>query len=268
MSYNKLFIKSTCLIVFSLFLFSCKHQLEDKIIVGEVDSSEIDVGVKVPGRISDIYVAEGDSISKGQSLGKLESKELDAKLDVINAALKDANNQYTLAKKTYNRIKNLYKNKVIPKQQFDEVEYKYKAAFQKVKAVQGQLNEIKAYYLELTIVSPIDGEVVQIIANPGELVSTGYPIITILNPKNMWVVFNIHEDDLKNIEKGKNYQVFFPALNKTFEMEVVYISALGTFASWKPTAQQGNYDLKTFEIRLKSKGLIPNLRPGMTAVLK
>lgn len=51
-------------------------------------------------------------------------------------------------------------------------------------------------------------------------------------------------------------------------MEVTYISALGTFASWKPIAQQGNYDLKTFEVRLKSKDAIENLRPGMTAVLK
>ncbi|MDR0723971.1 MAG: efflux RND transporter periplasmic adaptor subunit [Endomicrobium sp.] len=268
MNFNKLFVRLAYLFVFSLFLFSCKQQSKDKVIVGEVDASEIDVGVKMPGRISEIYISEGDSVSKGQSLGKLESKELDAKLEVINAALKDANSQYVLAKKTYNRMKNLYQNRVIPKQQFDEIEYKYKAAFQKVKAVEGQLDEINAYYLELTIVSPIDGEIVQVIANHGELVSTGYPIITILDPKNIWVVFNIREDDLKNIEKGKSYQVFFPALDKTFEMEVVYISALGTFASWKPTAQQGNYDLKTFEIRLKSKELIANLRPGMTAVLK
>ncbi|MDR0617997.1 MAG: efflux RND transporter periplasmic adaptor subunit [Endomicrobium sp.] len=268
MNFSKLYVRLVFLFIFPFILFSCKEQHKDKIIIGEVDSSEIDVGVKIPGRISEIYVSEGDNVKKGQVLGKLEGKELDAKLAVVNAALKDANNQYTLAKKTYNRIKNLYQSKVIPKQQFDEVEYKYKAAYQKVQAVQGQVDEINAYYLELTITSPMDGEVVQIVSNPGELVSTGYPIITLLNPKDMWVVFNIREDGLKSIEKGKKYQVFFPALDKSFEMELVYISALGTFASWKPTAQQGSYDLKTFEIRLKSKELIANLRPGMTAVLK
>lgn len=54
-----------------------------------------------------------------------------------------------------------------------------------------------AYYSELTITSPIDGEIVQVISNLGELVSTGYPIFTIFNPNDIWAVFNIREDDLK-----------------------------------------------------------------------
>jgi multidrug resistance efflux pump len=56
----------------------------------------------------------------------------------------------------------------------------------------------------------MDGEVVQIILNPGRtcFYRTGYPII-LLNPKDIWVVFNIREDDLKGIEKGKNIKHFF-----------------------------------------------------------
>jgi HlyD family secretion protein len=125
-----------------------------------------------------------------------------------------------------------------------------------------------AYYSELTITAHIDGEMVQIISNPGELVSTGYPILTIFNPSDIWAVFNIREANLKDIHKNNSYVIFFPALNKNVTMEVTYISALEAFASWKPTAQQDNYDLKTFEVRLKSKTPVENLRPGMTAVLK
>jgi HlyD family secretion protein len=162
-------------------------------------------------------------------------------------------------------MQNLYSSNVISKQQYDEVE---KASQQKVQAVKGQKDEVMAYYCELTITSSIDGEIVQIISNPGELVSTGYSTLTIFNPNDIWVVFNIREDDLVNIHKGSSYKGFFPALNKTAYMEATYISALGTFASWKPTSQQGNYDLKTFEVRLKSKDSIENLRPGVTAILK
>jgi len=250
----------------SFALFSCSQ--EKKTIAGEVDATEIDVGVKVPGRIAEIFVREGDTVKKGQLLGRLEGKELDAKLKTVNAALAEAQAQLSLAEKTYDRIKNLYETGVIPKQQFDEAEYKYNAAKQKVQAVKGQYDEVMAYYGELTVISPIDGEIVQIISNPGELVSTGYPILTIFNPDDIWAVFNVREDNLKDINKGSSYKVFFPALDKTVEMEVTYISALGTFASWKPTSQQGNYDLKTFEVRLKSKDKIENLRPGMTAVLQ
>jgi HlyD family secretion protein len=259
-------LKLFALAIVPLALFGCSS--DKKIIVGEVDASEIDVGVKVPGRIAEIFVTEGESVKKGRILGRLEGRELDAKLKTVNAALKEAEEQLALAEKTYSRVKNLYEMEVIPKQQFDEADYKYNAAKQKVQAVKGQKDEVMAYYDELTITAPVDGEIVQIISNPGELVAAGYPILTILNPDDMWAVFNIREDDLKNIHKGNSYEIFFPALDKKFSMEVTYISALGTFASWKPTAQQGNYDLKTFEVRLKSKEKIENLRPGMTAVKK
>lgn len=237
-------------------------------ISGEVDATEIDIGVKVPGRIAEIFVTEGQSVKKGDILGRLEGKELDAKLKTVNAALKEAQEQYQLAEKTYNRIKTLYDDGIVPKQQFDETEYKYNASLQKINAVQGQKNEIMAYYDELTIVAPIDGEITQIISNPGELVATGYPIITLLDINDMWVVFNIREDLLNDLQKDKEIKVYIPALKNTFEMKITYVSAMAAFATWKPTNQQNNYDLKTFEVRAKSNKKIENLRPGMTAVLK
>jgi HlyD family secretion protein len=252
------------IITFAVFL-GCNE--DKRTIVGEVDATEIDVGVKVPGRIAEVLVTEGERVTKGQILGRLEGKELDAKLKTVNAALEEAQQQLTLAEKTYARINNLYNTKVVPKQQFDEASYKYNAALQQVAAVKGQRDEVLAYYDELTMTAPIDGEIVQIISNPGELVAAGYPVLTILNTLDMWAVFNVREDDLKNIHKGGVYKVFFPALGKEFDMEVTYISPLGTFATWKPTASQGNYDLKTFEVRLKSAQTIENLRPGMTAVI-
>ena len=259
------FIKLLFIALMPLALFACSG--EQKITVGEADASEIDVGVKVPGRIAEIFVAEGETVKQGQILGRLEGKELDAKLKTVNAALKEAQDQLSLAEKTYERIKNLFESGVIPKQQFDETDYKYNAAKQKVLAVKGQKDEVMAYYDELTITAPIDGEVVQIISNPGELVATGYPILTILNPDDIWAVFNVREDNLKDIRKGESYEVFFPALDNKYQMEVTYIAALGTFATWKPTTQQGNYDLKTFEVRMKSKTKIEHLRPGMTAII-
>jgi HlyD family secretion protein len=256
-------------LIFLLFaaaiLFSCSRQKE---IIGEAEAAEIDVGVKISGRIEKISVREGDIVLKGDVLGTLESQDLDAKLQIVQAALKEANDQFNFAKKTYDRLKNMYKKQVISKQQFDEITYKYQAARQKVAAVTGEYNAVMSFYKEISIIAPIDGEITQIISNAGEIVSAGYPIFTMTNPDDVWTVFNIREDDMKNIIKGDTYKVFFPALNRTVNMSVSYIAALGTFANWKPTAQTGNYDLKTFEVRLRSNEKIPNLRPGMTAVLK
>ncbi len=254
------------LLCLGVVLSACSGKQKET-ISGEIDASEIDIGVKVPGRIAEIFITEGQTVAKGDILGRLEGKELDAKLKTVNAALKEAQDQYRLAEKTYKRIKTLYKDGVVPKQQYDEIEYKYNAALQKINAVQGQKNEILAYYDELTITAPIDGEVMQIISHPGELVATGYPIITLLDGNDMWAVFNIREDKLNNLHKDKNIKVFIPALKKSFDMKITYVAAMASFASWKPTNQQNNYDLKTFEIRAKSDKKAENLRPGMTAVI-
>lgn len=237
-------------------------------IVGEVESTEIDVGVKIPGRISQMLVKEGDRVSKNQLLGKLESKEIDAKLQAATAAHEEAKKQNIFAKQSFDRIQKLYKQGFAPKQQFDEIEYKLAAAQQKEEATLGQLNEVKAYFEELEIKSPIDGEVVNIISNEGEIVSSGYPIITLSNPNNQWVAFYLREDMLKGVHVNDEVLVRFPALgNEKYKLTISYMSSLGAFAKWKSTNEQGSFDLKTFEVRARSAENIADLRSGMTAIV-
>ncbi|MBQ1609384.1 MAG: biotin/lipoyl-binding protein, partial [Elusimicrobia bacterium] len=94
------------LLSFTVCMISCSNR-QKQTISGEVDATEIDIGVKVPGRIAEIFITEGQTVKKGDILGRLEGKELDAKLKTINAALKEAQDQFLLAEKTYNRIKTL-----------------------------------------------------------------------------------------------------------------------------------------------------------------
>jgi len=261
-------MKKFSVLLCALLFMAAGCKKAETVITGEVDSSEIDVGVKVAGRLSKILAHEGDSVRRDQRIGYLESKELDAKLKTVQAALAEANQQFDFATKSYERVKNLFETGVVPKQQYDEAKYKYEASRQKVKATEGQLNEVQAYFDELFIKSPIDGEVVQNVSREGEIVSPGYPIFTVLNLSDQWVVFNLREDKLPAIKKGMEVEVTFPALGKTYPMTINYISALGQFAKWKSTNEQGSFDLKTFEAHARSKTPLPDLRPGMTALVK
>lgn len=249
-----------------LACYGCSNHGE--VITGEVDATEVDVGIKIPGRLSQITVKEGDLVKKDQILGNLESKELDAKLQTVQAAQREAAEQFEFAHNSFNRIKNLYETGVVPKQQYDEAKYKFEAARQKVGGTNGQFNEVKANYGELLLKAPIDGEVVQIVSHAGEIVSPGYPVVTVLDLKDQWVVVNLREDKLKDVQKGKKIEVSFPALgDKKYPFTVTYISALGAFAKWKATNEQGSFDLKTFEVRARSEQPIESLRPGMTALV-
>ena len=260
------FLKLAPLLLLVLAGACSRHKPE--ILTGEIDATEIDVGTKIPGRLAKMLVREGDDVKKGQILGYLESKELEAKLQTVQAASKEAHDQYDFAEKSYNRIKNLFDSNTVSKQQFDEATYKYQAAKQKIEATEGQLNEVKANYGELILKAPLDGEVVQLISHNGEIVSAGYPVLTIVDLSDQWVTLNIREDKLKNIAKGSVLNAELPALGKSFDCEVTYISALGSFAKWKATGEQGTFDLKTFETRMRPKTAVENMRPGMTALVK
>lgn len=252
-------------VLFCTLCCACSKPAER--ITGEAEAAEIDVGVKVPGRLAELFVREGDIVKKGQKLAKLESKEIDAKKKTAEAALKEAEEQFAFAGKSYNRVKSLYEKGVLPKQQYDETNYKYEAARQKVEATKGILNEVKAYYDELYLKAPIDGEVTSVISRAGEIVSAGYPVLTIMDPSDKWIVFNLREDKLKGLKKGDMLLAEIPALNKKTNLKVFYISALGAFAKWKATDELGSFDLKTFEARARTEQPLDDLRPGMTVFI-
>lgn len=255
-------------LVAGFFLASGCQGRESAVIEGEVEAVEIDVGVKIPGRLERIEVHEGDAVVRGQVLAYLESRAINAKMEMANAAISEARSQFQYASNTHARMKRLYEEGAIPRQKFDEITYQYQAARQKLEAMGGQRNEVKSYADEAVLRSPMDGEVASIISREGEIISPGYPVITILNPKNQWVVFHLREDRLKSIQKGQDVRVTFPALGRSVVFEVSHIAALGKFARWKATNDTGSFDLKTFEVRARPReGPIEELRPGMTALI-
>lgn len=259
-------MKTWTLLFLSAFMtLSCTRK--DDLFYGEIAATEIDVGVKIPGRIAEIKVSEGQSVDKGSVMGVLESPEIRAKMKSAQAGKGAAQEQVNLARITYDRIEKLYAEGALTRQQRDEAKFKYEAARAQLQASQGVVGEVTAAEDETSIKAPIAGEVLQIISNAGELVSPGYPVITVVDLKDQWVVFNVREDRLKDFKKDQEVSVHVPALARDVKMKITYISALGAFAKWKSTNEQGRFDLKTFELRARPDEPVDGLRPGMTAVV-
>ncbi|MEI6884813.1 MAG: efflux RND transporter periplasmic adaptor subunit [Bacteroidota bacterium] len=199
-----------------------------------------------------------------------------------------------LAQKTFDRINNLYKDGVVPAQKKDEAETQLKAAIETANAARetwnkakkgtriedreaaramvskafGAKSEVESYLSETSITSPIDGEVSDIIAESGELVSAGYPVVTIINLKDCWVTFNLREDLLSSIRMGSVFSGKIPALgNKEIRLKVTYMHPMGNFATWNATKTSGDFDMKTFEVHAKPEGQVDGLRPGMSVLV-
>ncbi|MDD4993377.1 MAG: efflux RND transporter periplasmic adaptor subunit [Paludibacter sp.] len=200
-----------------------------------------------------------------------------------------------IAKKSYDRVQHLFDKGVITAQKRDEAEAQYKAALATangaksqydmalngaesedkeaalalVDRAKGAVNEVKSYLKEITLTSPISGEVTEIYPKRGELVGTGAPIMSIVDLNDIWFTFNVREDLLGELKMGKTFKVKVPALNnQVIEVKVNYIKALASYATWKATKTTGQFDVKTFEVRARPTSKVADLRPGMTALFE
>ena len=143
-----------------------------------------------------------------------------------------------------------------------------KAAAEQARAAQGAVDVVKSLLKETVQVSNVEGEVSSIYPKEGELVGIGSPIMSISIMKDMWGTFNVREDQLKGLKLGNIFTAFVPAFNKEVKLKVYYIKDQGSFAVWKATKSNGQYDLKTFEVKARPTNPFDGLRPGMSLIIR
>jgi len=79
----------------------------------------------------------------------------------------------------------------------------------------------------------------------------------------------VREALLKDLPMGKEVQVTIPALgDTTATMSIYHIQDMGSYAVWQAAKANGQYDSKTFEVKARPVTPVPNLRPGMSVILK
>ena len=197
-------------------------------------------------------------------------------------------------RKSYERVQRLFDKGVVSAQKRDEVEAQYKAAVATVRAaksqydmalagarkedkaaaeaqvarVDGILKEVAAAEAERYLLSPCDGEVSEKFPKVGELVGQGSPVMSIVDLTDVWFTFAVREDMLSNFAMGSTVMVKIPALgDDKYPVVVTHLKAMGTYATWRSTQQNGGYDVRTFDVKCRPIADIPGLRPGMTALV-
>lgn len=199
-----------------------------------------------------------------------------------------------IAKKSYERVQRLFDEGVVSEQKRDEAYAQYKAyeaqekaaksqydmaqngarreekaaAQAQVSRAQGAVNEVNSYRKETIQIAQMEGEVSTIYPKVGELIGAGSPIMTISIINDVWGSFNIREDQLKGMKNGDTFKAYLPAFDKEIELKVTSIKDEGSYATWKATKSNGQYDMKTFEVKAKPTQKFDGLRPGMSVVIR
>jgi HlyD family secretion protein len=131
------------------------------------------------------------------------------------------------------------------------------AAAQRTKA------EVRLSYSEIR--APIDGVVDVRAARPGEVVNPGQPVVTLINPDDLWVRADIEETYIDRVRLGDQLTVRLPS-GEERKGTVFYRAADAGFATQRDVSRTKR-DIKTFEIRLRIDNADRRLAVGMTAYI-
>lgn len=195
------------------------------------------------GILTRVYVTEGQMVSKGQTLAKIDDGGL-------SQQLAQAQIQANLAKTTFERQERLWNQKIGSEIQFLQAKSNYEAQTQVANQIQQQIGK--------TIVkAPFAGTIDDIITEQGSVVGAGQSqLIRIVNLDDMYIETDVPERHIANVTKGKSVEVLFPVLGKNTKAKVRQV---GDFI---------NPANRTFKIEIAVPNKDHSIKPNLTAKLK
>jgi HlyD family secretion protein len=176
-----------------------------------------------------------------------------AQLDQANDRLQESQKATEQAKSAYDQAVNGY-----TKEEHEIAEANVQKAVADIESVQSIIDQMVVY-------APIASQVYKRNVEPGEFISPGVPLITLIDLSDTWLHFDLREDLVRDLKIGDRFEVRVPALgDRTITAEVKLIATKGEYASWRATRATGDFDLRTFAIRAYPVEKAPQLRPGMS----
>lgn len=239
--------------------------------------------------------AEGAVETAKAQLNMLIAGARKEEIDMARRAFDAAQSQFELADKTYGRMKSLFEDKLLSAQDHDVAYQKYLAAKAQKEAAKSQLDmaisgsrseqkdmargqlrravesmeEVSAYLDESIVTSPIRGIIAKRYVDQGEIVATGYPVLTIIDPSDVWLEVNLPSKELELIKIGDILVGKIDGLGVTEKFKVVHFAAMADYANWRTSADKSTFETRSFTVKLKPlNNNIESLRPGMTVRLK
>lgn len=198
---------------------------------------------EMSGVLTNVYVKEGQKVSKGQILAKVDDGGMSQQLAQMQV-------QADLAKTTYERQKRLWDQKIGSEIQYLQAKSNYEGMQKSISSMQQQVGKSN-------VRAPFSGIIDDLITEQGSVVSPGMtPLMRIVNLNEMYITADVPESYLADVVTGKNVAVEFPVLNKKLDAKV---SQTGSFI---------NPDNRTFKVEVDVPNKDKSIKPNLTARLK
>ncbi len=195
------------------------------------------------GILTNVYVKEGQKVSKGQVLAKIDDGGLGQQLAQLQI-------QSDLAKTTFERQKRLWDQKIGSEIQYLQAKSSYESQ-------QEAVNQLKQQLSKTTVRAPFSGTIDDVITEQGSVVAAGQTqLMRIVNLEDMYIETEVPERYVSDVIVGKNVLVEFPVLGKTIEAKIRQASDFINPAN------------RTFKVEIAIPNKEKSIKPNLTARLK
>jgi len=237
-------------------LASCKNNQqtpEEAHFLGYIENTQINVTTRIPGRIMEIYVDEGDTLKQGDKVARLDTREIMANRAALVAKLKNIE----INKK---RVENLYKAGAVSQQSLDEISTGYEMLTQQLRALDTQIGD-------MMITAPVNGIVNVRVLEVNQMLAPGMPVIVETDPEGTWARFNIPETYIDQMNLGDTVTLSGNISDLKFRSKVIQILPAADFATHAPTTLRDQKDVRTFDVKMRILDNQLKCKPGMSVYI-
>lgn len=246
---------------------------------GRIEATEYDIATKLPGRLVDVFVQEGDMVAANQSLAVIDTDDLNAQLREANAGLREASlsreyavaiveqhqSELAFAKSELERSLQLEKSGNIPKEKVDQqrtvlasATAASKAASVKVvlsdagiEAAQARIQRLQNNINDSTLKAPINGRVLYRLSEPGEVLGSGGKVLTVLDLTDVYMSIYLPTSEAGRVSIGSEARIILDAIPQyTLPAKVTFVSAQAQFTP-KSVETRNERDKLMFRIKVK-----------------
>jgi RND family efflux transporter MFP subunit len=204
--------------------------------------NQTDLSFKVAGTIAQVLVKEGDHVNAGQVIARLDDRDYRTQLRATEA-------EYNQIKAECERVMEMHKQRAVSDNNYDKARYGLQQITEKLTHHRNQLSDC-------VICAPFSGFVDDVYKQAKETTAPGIPVVSVYSSKGVDVVINIPERAYAQRKQAANYTAFFNSIpGKSFPLTVRSVAAMAN-------------DNHLYEMRLSMQENVPDITPGMTAMVE
>jgi len=167
-----------------------------------VAKSSVNVSTRMMGYITSFPIEVGQQVTKGQLLVAINNTDIQAKSAQIDAQIMQAQANFDIAKKDYERFKNLFNSQSASQKELDDMSARFQMAKAGLEAAKQMKNEINSQYKYTNITAPVTGVVTSKFAQQGDLANPGMPLLSIESSSDLQAQLMVSESIISQLETG------------------------------------------------------------------